>query len=267
MARKTSISGTHVILASTTSPKDTGLLDELISAYYRWTKLETRIDVVAVGTGAAMEVAKLGDADMLLTHDTESENVFLEEGYGVDRYEVMYNDFIIVGPKEDPARVMNADSALDAFRLIFLNTAAFVSRGDESGTHLREKRLWREIGEDPRKMKKYVATGGGMEAALREADALSAYTLCDTGTFLKFKYELLNTMQLFSGDPDLYNQYSIMAVNPARYPSVHYDEALDFIRFITGEEGQQVIGDFRDKYGNVLFTPNTGRRGEARKIA
>ena len=267
MARKMPISGTHVILASTTSPKDTGLLDELINEYYRWTKLEARIDVVAVGTGAAMEVAKLGDADMLLTHDTESENVFLEEGYGVDRYEVMYNDFIIVGPREDPARVMNADSALDAFRRVFINTAAFVSRGDESGTHLREKKLWRETGEDPRKMKKYVTTGGGMEAALREADELSAYTLCDTGTFLKFKDELINIMQLFSGDPDLHNQYSIMAVNPARYPNVHYDEALDFIRFITGEEGQRVIGGFRDKYGNVLFTPNTGRRGETRKIA
>ncbi len=267
MARKISISGTHVVLASTTSPKDTGLLDELIEAYYRWTKMETRIDVVAVGTGAAMEIAKLGDADMLLTHDTESENQFLEEGYGVDRYEVMYNDFIIVGPKEDPVRVMNAGSALDAFRRIFVNTAAFVSRGDQSGTHMREKKLWREAGEDPRRMKKYVTTGGGMEAALREADAFSAYTLCDTGTYLKFKDELLNVTQLFSGDPNLCNQYSVMAVNPARYPNAHYDEALDFIRFVTGEEGQRVIGGFKDRYGNVLFMPNTGRRGEARKIA
>ncbi|HEY3347355.1 MAG TPA: substrate-binding domain-containing protein [Nitrospirota bacterium] len=268
MPRKKSISGTHIVLASSTSPHDTGLLAELVEAYHNWTELKTvRVDVVAVGTGLAMEIAKRGDADILLTHDPDSEKEFIKEGHGVNYYDLMYDDYIIVGPDDDPAKIMKSDSAVDAFRRLDINNGAFISRGDESGTHIREKRLWRAAGIDPRSREKYISAGSGMEKTLRAADEMSAYTLCDMATFLKIKDELVHVMQVFSGDPDLYNQYSIMAANPARFANTHYKEALDFISFATGDEGQNIIRKFTDKQGSLLFTPNSNRKGEVQKVA
>ena len=248
---------TRVILASTTSTQNTGLFDVLLPAYYNWTKLkDVRIDVVAVGTGKAIETAKRGDADLLLVHDREKEDAFMAEGYGVDHREVMYNDFVVVGPASDPAGVKGASSAADAFRKLAASGAQFVSRGDESGTHAREKKMWKAAEVDIKNLKAYLFVGQSMEAALRITDEKGAYTLADRATYLAMKDTLKNLALLYAGDQALYNQYSVMAVNPVKFPGAHYREARDFISYITGPDGQKLIGGFKDKYGNVLFNPN-----------
>jgi tungstate transport system substrate-binding protein len=248
---------TRLILASTTSTQNTGLFDVLIPAYYKWTKLkDVRIDVVAVGTGKAIEIARRGDADLLLVHDREKEDAFIAGGYGVDRRDVMYNDFIIAGPPSDPARIKSAKGAADAFKMIAASGYVFVSRGDESGTHAKEKKMWKAAGVDMKGLKNYLSVGQGMEETLRIADEKGAYTLCDRSTYLSQKDTLKGVTLLYEGDPVLFNQYGTMAVNPAKFPKTHYNEALDFIGYITGPDGQAVIGAFKDKYGHVLFNPN-----------
>ena len=257
MTTSASHTNRHIVLASTTSPQNTGLLDALISGYYRWTKLkDIKVDVVAVGTGAALEIARRGDADMLLVHDPEEEAVFVAEGYGLDRREVMYNDFVILGPSADPAGLKNAGSAAKAFKKISGSGAAFVSRGDESGTHDREKKIWKSAGVDVKHMKEFITVGQGMVSALKMADKLGAYILSDRGTYLTVKDSLKKITLLYEGDPVLNNQYSVMALNPAKHPHALYKEANDFIGFLTGPEGQKLIGGFKDKHGNVLFYPN-----------
>jgi len=251
---------TRVILASTTSTQNTGLFDVLLPAYYNWTTLkDVRIDVVAVGTGKAIETAKRGDADLLLVHDREKEDAFLAGGYGLERRDVMYNDFVVVGPPSDPAKARKAKSASEAFRLVAASGAAFVSRGDESGTHAREKMMWKTAGVDMNTLKNYLSVGQSMEAALRITDEKAAYTLSDRATYRSMKDSLKNLTLLYEGDPALFNQYGTIPVNPAKFPHVHYKEAMDFIEFITGPAGQKVIGDFKDNHGNTLFIPNAKR--------
>jgi tungstate transport system substrate-binding protein len=248
---------TRVILASTTSTQNTGLFDVLIPAYYKWTKLkDVKIDVVAVGTGKAIEIARRGDADILLVHDKEKEDAFVAEGFGVDRHLVMFNDFVVMGPESDPAGAREAATASAAFKKMSDAGIVFVSRGDESGTHAREKKMWKAAGVDIKGLKGYLSVGQSMEAALRITDEKGAYTLSDRATWLAMKDTLKNIELLYAGDPALYNQYSVMAVNPAKFPSAHYREAKDFISYITGPDGQKLIGGFKDKYGNVLFNPN-----------
>ncbi|HEY3348021.1 MAG TPA: substrate-binding domain-containing protein [Nitrospirota bacterium] len=252
-----SFAETRVVLASTTSTQATGLFDMLIPAYYKWTKFkDVKIDVVAVGTGKAMEIAKRGDADLLLVHDREKEDAFVAEGFGLGRKEVMYNDFVIVGPKEDPAGVTKSVSAADAFKKMSVSSAGFISRGDESGTHAREKKMWKAAGVDVKDMKGYLSIGQGMEQALRLADEKGAYTIADRGTYLALKDTLKGDTLLYAGDKALFNQYAAIAVSPAKFPKVHIKEAEDFISFITGPDGQAAIGSFKDKYGNLLFKPN-----------
>lgn len=248
---------TRVILASTTSTQNTGLFNVLIPAYYKWTKLkDVKVDVVAVGTGKAIEIARRGDADILLVHDKEKEDAFVADGFGVDRHLVMFNDFVVMGPASDPAGVRKAASAAAAFKKMSDAGATFVSRGDESGTHAREKKMWKAAGVDMKGLKNYLSVGQSMEAALRITDEKGAYTLSDRATWLAMKDSLKNIELLYAGDPDLYNQYSVMAVNPAKFPHAHYNEAVDFIKYITGPDGQKLIGGFKDKYGNILFNPN-----------
>jgi len=259
MNTTTSHKGTHIVLASTTSPQNSGLLTVLIPEYYKWTALkEVKIDVVAVGTGAALEIARRGDADILLVHDPEAEDTFVAEGYGLGRQEVMYNDFVILGPSTDPAGIKKADSAISAFKAVAGMDAPFVSRGDESGTHDREKKLWKLAGVDVKQMKGFITAGQGMVDTLKTADKLRAYIMSDRGTYLSLKDHLRHIVLLFEGDPALNNQYSVMAVNPAKHPHVRYREARDFIEFVTGPVGQKLIRDFTDKLGNVLFNPNAG---------
>lgn len=248
---------TRVILASTTSTQNTGLFDVLIPAYYKWTKLkDVKVDVVAVGTGKAIEIARRGDADILLVHDKEKEDAFVADGFGVDRHLVMFNDFVVMGPASDPAGVRKATSATAAFRKMSDAGAVFVSRGDESGTHAREKKMWKAAGVDINGLKGYLSVGQSMEAALRITDEKGAYTLSDRATWLAMKDSLKNIELLYAGDPALYNQYSVMAVSPAKFPHTHYKEAVDFIKYITGPDGQKLIGGFKDRHGNTLFYPN-----------
>lgn len=252
--------GTRVVLASTTSTDNTGLFNVLLPAYYAWTKLgDVRIDVVAVGTGKAIEIAKRGDADILLVHDKEKEVKFVAEGWGVKRHEVMYNDFVVVGPRKDPAKVSAAKSASGAFKAIAEKGAPFISRGDESGTHAREKKLWAGAGVGQGSLKNYYSVGQGMEETLRVADEKSAYTLSDRATYNTSRPWLKEIAVVYQGDPGLFNQYSVIAVNPEKYPHVHYDIAQDFIAFLTGPAGQKVIGGFKDSTGAVLFVPNAGK--------
>jgi len=248
---------TRVVLASTTSTQNTGLFDVLLPAYYNWTKMkDVKIDVVAVGTGKAIEVARRGDADILLVHDREKEDAFIKDGYGKDRHDVMYNDFVVIGPPDDPAMAKAATDAVDAFKRLASSGAAFVSRGDESGTHAKEKKLWKAAGVDTVTLKSYLSVGQGMEATLRITDEKGAYTLSDRATYYVLKDSLKSVVLLYWGDPALFNQYGVMAVNPAKFPHAHYDVAKDFIAFIAGPVGQKVIGGFKDKAGHVLFTPN-----------
>ena len=248
---------TRVILASTTSTQNTGLFDALIPAYYKWTRLkDVKIDVVAVGTGKAIEIAKRGDADILLVHDKEKEDAFMAGGFGVDHHLVMFNDFVVMGPASDPAGVKKAESAAAAFKKMSETGAVFVSRGDESGTHAREKKLWKAAGVDMKGLKNYLSVGQSMEAVLRITDEKGAYTLSDRATWLSMKDSLKNIELLYAGDPALYNQYSVMAENPAKFPHAHYKEAVDFIKYVTGPDGQKLIGGFKDKYGNAMFNPN-----------
>jgi tungstate transport system substrate-binding protein len=250
---------TNIVLASTTSTENTGLFKVLIPAYYKWTKLkDVRIHVVAVGTGKAIEIATRGDADLLLVHDRVKEDAFVKAGYGVDRRNVMYNDFIITGPKDDPAGIKSAKSAADAFRKIVASGAVFVSRGDESGTEAREKLLWKAAG-IPVPVKNYLSVGQGMEETLRIADEKQAYTLSDRSTYRTLLDRLKYTTLLYQGDPGLFNQYGTIAVNPKKFPHTHYKEAEDFMNFITGPDGQKVIGNYEDKTGTKLFHPDASK--------
>lgn len=248
---------TRVVMASTTSTDNTGLFKVLLPAYYNWTKIkDVRIDVVAVGTGKAIAIARRGDADIVFVHDRVKEDEFIKDGFGVGRRDVMYNEFVITGPASDPAGIKSAKNAAAAFRQIADSGAVFVSRGDDSGTNAREKLLWKASGVSPAGRKNYLSVGQGMEETLRIADEKGAYTLSDKGTYLVSRLHLSATTLLYEGDPGLFNQYGVMAVNPAKYPHVHYDVALDFIEFVTGPAGQKVIGDFRDKNGNPIFVPD-----------
>ncbi|MFH1148263.1 MAG: substrate-binding domain-containing protein [Pseudomonadota bacterium] len=247
----------RIVCASTTSTQNSGLFDYILPRFLQKTGI--RVDVIAVGTGQAMAIAKRGDADVLLVHDPESEAAFVAEGYGTDRQKVMYNDFVVVGPSGDPARVKNLKTA-QAYKRIAENNAVFVSRGDDSGTHKMEMRIWKAAGLNPKGAGWYMETGQGMESTIRIANEKKAYTLSDRATWLSLKdRQPLGLTLCVEGDPALFNQYSAMAVNPAKHPHVKYKEALRFINWLVSPEGQQIIGSFKDKNGRQLFIPNAGR--------
>ncbi len=255
MAVSTASAGTRIRCASTTSTQNSGLFEYLLPIVERETGV--KVDVVAVGTGAALEIGKKGDADVVLVHAKDDELRLVEEGYFVNRHDVMYNDFIIVGPPDDPAGVRGSGTAAVAFRKIAAAGAAFVSRGDDSGTHKREMKIWRETGINPKGNKWYLEVGQGMAKALRIADEKRAYTLTDRGTWLALKdKERLDMQTVLEGDRTLFNQYGVMAVNPERHPHVKYAEVMKFINFLVSEKGQKAIADFRDSRGNQLFHPN-----------
>ncbi len=256
-ATRPAFAETRVVIASTTSAQATGMYDVILPAYYKWTKRkDVRLDVVAVGTGQAIKIAKRGDADILFVHDKDKEMEFIKEGYGVGRHDVMYNDFVVVGPPADPAKIKGAKTAAEAFKRILGSGALFISRGDESGTNSRELKIWKAAGVNPAGKSNYLSIGQGMGPALRMTDEKAAYTLSDRGTYRKLKPELKGTEVLFQGDASLRNQYGVMAVNPRKYPKVHYRVALDFIKFVTSPEGQKIIGGMKDKAGNPLFVPD-----------
>jgi tungstate transport system substrate-binding protein len=241
--------------ASTTSTQNSGLFDYILPLFTQ--KAGIQVDVIAVGTGAALEIARRGDADVVLVHAKELEMEALRERYVVNRKDVMYNDFVIIGPEQDPAEIKKSKTAVDAFRKIAETTSYFVSRGDKSGTHSKELTLWKHAGVDPTGQKWYLEVGQGMAKTQRIANEKRAYTLTDRGTWLATKdADTLEMIIVHEGDSVLFNQYGVMAVNPDKHQHVKYKEALIFIEWLTSAEGQDAIASYKDKNGNKLFIPN-----------
>jgi tungstate transport system substrate-binding protein len=245
----------HIICASTTSTDNSGLFGHILPIFEKKTGI--KVKVVARGTGAAIEIGKRGDADVVFVHAKEQELKAVREGYFVDRHDVMYNDFVVIGPPDDPAGIKGIKSAAEAFREIADKRQPFVSRGDNSGTNIKEMSIWKKVAIDPRGKKWYLEVGQGMEKTQRIANEKRAYTLTDRGTWLATKdKDKLEMVTLLEGDPILFNQYGVMAVNPERQKHVKYEEATEFIKWLISKEGQQAIAAFKDKYGNRLFIPD-----------
>ncbi len=237
-------------LATTTTTANSGLMEHLVQAFTRDTGID--VHVIAVGTGNALRLGRDGEVDVLLVHAREAEQRFLDDGFGIDRREVMYNDFVFVGPRADPARVAGCGGASDALRRIHDSRAPFISRGDDSGTHRRERRLWQKTRLEPRG-RWYREVGQGMGKTLQIANESDAYTMTDRGTWLAYRARL-DIDLLCENDPDLLNPYGIIAVNPGRHPDVNYAGASELIRWITAPRGQNLIGDFQIR-GQALFNP------------
>ncbi len=244
-----------VRIASTTSIQNSGLMDVLIPAYEKRSHYDVLLKLSAVGTGKAIRLAKKGQADLIFVHDPFREEKFVSTGYGVNRRTVMYNEFLIAGPENDPSSVKQSSIVTEAFEAIAESAAPFVSRGDDSGTNFRELDLWEDIGINPRGKGWYFETGAGMGQTLLAADNKKAYTLVDSGTFIYYQKKI-SLVELFRNDSTLKNYYSIIAVNPANFPDVNYREAMDFIAFVTSPEGQEVIAG-HSRQGVALFYPNT----------
>lgn len=231
-------------LATTSSVQDSGVLSALCAAFERGGG--TAVEVRAVGTGAALRLGRRGAADAVVVHNAAYELQFVEAGHGVNRREFMTNDFVLVGPTQDPAGAARQETVFDAFAAIFRKGAPFLSRGDDSGTNLRELELWAAAAALPFGRPWYRLAEGGMIRCLQAASAGRAYTLADAGTFLAQSRELKPRLKILCADPrHLRNAYSVIAVNPARHPHVNYDAAMAFIAFLTGEEGQNAIAKFR----------------------
>ncbi|HEV2430293.1 MAG TPA: substrate-binding domain-containing protein [Burkholderiales bacterium] len=247
----------YITVASTTSTEQSGLFKHLLPMFEKKTGIQVR--VVALGTGQALDMGRRGDADVVFVHARPLEEKFVAEGYGVRRYEVMYNDFVLIGPKSDPARVAGGTDAVRAFQQIHRTKNAFVSRGDRSGTHFAELELWRAAGIDIAKEKGpwYRETGSGMGPALNTASGMNAYILADRGTWLSFKNrgELAIVLE---GDKRLFNQYGIILVNPARHLGVKRDMGQAFIDWIISTEGQEAIAAYKID-GEQLFFPNAAQ--------
>ncbi len=237
-------------MSTTTSTENSGLLDVLLPPFEDANDL--KVDVIAVGTGKALRLGRNGDVDLVLVHAREAEEKFVADGYGVDRQDVMHNDFLVVGPKTDPARLKDAVSVTEAFVKLATGAAPFVSRGDNSGTDKKEKYIWKTIGGVPED-KWYMEAGQGMGAVLQMADNIGAYTLTDRGTFLSYAGEL-GLVTVFEGDEKLFNPYGVIAVNPARHPHVKYKLARKLIDYLTGPQGHRIIANFT-KNGKFLFIP------------
>jgi tungstate transport system substrate-binding protein len=242
-----------ITLASTTSTLDSGFFEVFIPAFEK--KFGCQVRVIAVGTGQAIRLGRDGNADVLLVHDRESEDKFVADGFGVERLDVMHNDFFVVGPKADPAGIRGL-KAVAAFRKIAAGASAFVSRGDDSGTHKKELRLWQAAGVKPG-AGRYVESGTGMEATLRIANEKGYYTLVDRATWLSHKKEIDGLGILVEGDPELYNPYSVIVVSPAKFHWLNFKLATRFAEFIRSAEGQTIIRDYgKDKFGAPLFFPD-----------
>ena len=248
-----------ITVASTTSTEQSGLFGYLLPIFEKKTGIKVR--VVALGTGQALDLARRGDADVVLVHAKAAEEKFLAEGEGVKRFPVMYNDFVLIGPKSDPAKVAGGKDITEALRKIQAAQAPFVSRGDKSGTHLAELDLWKAAGVDIDEAKGpwYRDTGQGMGPALNTASSMNAYVLADRGTRVAFKNRG-DLAIVVEGDKRLYNQYGVMLVNPARHPTVKKDLGQTFIDWLVSPEGQKEIANYKIG-GQQLFFPNANQAG------
>jgi len=248
-----------IVVASTTSTQDSGLFGHILPLL----KAKTGIDVkvVAQGTGQALDTARRGDADVVFVHAKPQEEKFVAEGFGVKRFDVMYNDFVVIGPKSDPAGIKGGSDVLAAFKAIYDKGAPFVSRGDKSGTHAAELALWKAASLDPAGSKPawYREIGQGMGAALNTAGAMGAYVLSDRGTWLSFKNRG-DLEVVVEGDKRLFNQYGVILVNPAKHPHVKKELGQQFIDWVTSAEGQNAIKSYTIN-GQQLFFPNAAPTG------
>ena len=242
-----------IVVSSTTSTEQSGLFNYLLPIFKMKTGIEVK--VVAVGTGQALDIGRRGDADVVFVHDKPAEEKFVEEGYSTKRYEVMYNDFVLIGPKSDPAKVGGGKDIQAAFQKISAAQTPFVSRGDKSGTHAAELRYWKGAGITVSPSQSwYTETGSGMGPALNTASAMNGYILADRGTWLSFKNRG-DLVILVQGDPKLFNQYGVMLVNPAKFPHVKKAQGQEFIDWLISRNGQDVIASYKID-GEQLFFPN-----------
>ena len=250
-------------LATTTSTADSGLLTAILPDFEK--QFNCKVDVVAVGTGQALEIGSKGDADVVLVHARKSEDKFVADGHAKERFDVMYNDFIVVGPKDDPAKIAGMAASAEAFKMIADAQASFASRGDKSGTNSKELSIWASAGITPiKEMAWYNSLGQGMGETLLASNEKGMYTLTDRGTYLAMKDKLPNLAIVLGGnslqenqDKALLNPYGVMAVNPDTHPGVQYEMAMNFVQWILSPETQKMIGTFgTDKFGQPLFYPN-----------
>ncbi len=246
-----------ITVASTTSTENSGLFGHILPLFTKKTGIAVR--VVAVGTGQAIRLAERGDADVLFVHHTPSEEKFVKEGYGVERFGVMYNDYVLVGPKADPAKIAGLKDVTAAFKKVAAASAPFASRGDNSGTHKAELEIWSRAGTDIKGAQWYRSTGSGMGATLNTAAGMAAYALADRGTWISFKNKQ-DLKIVVEGDPVLFNPYGVMVVNPAKHPHIKAKDASAFVNWLISAEGQAAIAGFKLD-GQQLFFPNARKAG------
>ncbi|WP_298434619.1 substrate-binding domain-containing protein [Geobacter sp.] len=236
-------------MSTTTSTQDSGLLRVLLPPFEQ--KYHCKVDVIAVGTGQALKIGEAGDVDVVFVHARKLEDKFVANGFGVNRRDVMYNDFVIIGPKSDPAGIARAKTAAEALTMIAARGATFISRGDKSGTHVKEKELWQAAGIEP-KGSWYIEAGQGMGPVITMATERQAYTLTDRGTYNAYKGKKTDLVINFQGEKGLFNAYGVIAVNPKKFPHVKYDLAMKFIDYVTGPEGQKIIAGYK-AHGEPVF--------------
>jgi tungstate transport system substrate-binding protein len=249
-----------LILATTTSTQDSGLLDVLIPLFEK--ESGVIVKTIAVGSGQAMAMGQKGEADLLLVHSPEAEKKFMADGFGVNRRIVMHNDYILLGPAADPAKIRGVKSSAEALKKIAQSNSTFLSRGDNSGTHAKEKGLWKGADINPEGQKWYQQTGLGMGQTLNVTAEKKGYTLADRGTYLSLKKNL-GLEILVEGDSKLLNVYHVIEVNPAKWPKVNVAGGKAFANFIVSKRGQEIIGSFGvEKFGSPLFFPDAGKKSE-----
>ncbi len=239
-------------LATTTSTENSGLLKTLLPRFERETGV--KVKVIAVGSGKAMKMGEMGDVDVLLVHSRQMEDAFVAAGHGIDRRDVMYNDFIVVGPSADPARIVGSKDVIASFRKIAASGAKFISRGDNSGTDVMEKSYWKEAGIEPKGQTWYINAGLGMGEVLTMAAQMPGYTLSDRATYGAYRTKTGLAIAV-QGDPKMFNPYGIIAVNPARHPGINYTDARKLIAWITSKAGQDAIAGYKVE-GEQLFFPS-----------
>jgi tungstate transport system substrate-binding protein len=250
----------NIIMATTTSTQDSGLLDVLIPIFEK--KTGYFVKTIAVGSGQAMAMGQKGEADVLLVHSPAAEQMFVKDGYGINRKLVMHNDYVVVGPASDPAKIKDMKSTIDVFKKIASTGNVFMSRGDNSGTHSKEKDIWKKAGVKYEGEKWYQQTGLGMGQTLNVASEKAAYTLADRGTYLALKKRLSLDI-LAEGDPVLLNIYHVIEVNPSKWPKVNAPGARAFADFMVSREVQDIVKTFGvDKFGSPLFFPDAGKKVE-----
>ena len=246
----TAVAQERLRMSTTTSTENSGLLHVLLPPFEK--QCDCRVDVISVGTGKALKLGETGDVDVVLVHARKLEDEFVADGYGVNRRDVMYNDFVIIGPASDPAHVKEAKTSAEAFQRIANSKSIFVSRGDESGTHQKEKEIWATAGLTPQDSW-YRSAGQGMGEVISIATEQRAYTLSDRGTYNAFKHGKTDLVILFEGEKGLFNPYGVIAVNPKKFPHAKYDLAMKFIDYITGPEGQNIIANYKVEGDPIFF--------------